>query len=99
MNDEMVINFLKQYIKEVEDMVNDGDTVDEEILEFTKMYKYILERFKVFDELRKIIIRYDELVDMWFSGERASVLSAGGENVYEEADKLRESAFGLLNSQ
>ena len=47
MNDEMVINFLKQYIKEVEDMVN----VDEEILEFTKMYKYILERFEVFDEL------------------------------------------------
>lgn len=33
MNDEMVINFLKQYIKEVEDMVN----VDEEILEFTEM--------------------------------------------------------------
>lgn len=30
MNDEMVINFLKQYIKEVEDMVNDGDTVDEQ---------------------------------------------------------------------
>lgn len=51
MNDETVINFLKQYIKEVEDMINDGDTVDEEILEFTKMYKYILERFKVFDEL------------------------------------------------
>ena len=35
MNDEMVIDFLKQYIKEVEDMV----TVDEEILEFTEMYK------------------------------------------------------------
>ena len=49
MNDEMVINFLKQYIKEVEDMVNDGYTVDKEILEFTKMYKYILERFSELD--------------------------------------------------
>lgn len=47
-------------------------------------------------ELRKMILGLDELIGYWFAGYNASLLSAGGEDVYKQADYYRNKALKII---
>ena len=47
-------------------------------------------------ELREMILGLDELIGYWFEGYSASLLSAGGEDVYNQADHYRNRALEII---
>ena len=51
---------------------------------------------KELKELRKMILGLDELIGYWFEGYNASLLSAGGDDVYNQADHCRNRALEII---
>lgn len=49
-------------------------------------------------ELKQIVLGMDELIGYWFEGYKASLLSAGGDNVYVQADYYRNRALEIIKS-
>jgi hypothetical protein len=49
-------------------------------------------------ELREMILGLDELVGYWFEGYNANLLSAGGDNVYSQADHYRNRALEIIKN-
>lgn len=47
-------------------------------------------------ELREMILGLDELIGYWFDGYNASLLSAGGDDVYNQADHYRNRALEII---
>lgn len=48
-------------------------------------------------ELTNNIDKYDELLDMWFSDIPASIAAAGGDDVYDQADHLRNRSKEIID--
>jgi hypothetical protein len=53
---------------------------------------------KELNELKEMILGLDELVGYWFEGHKASLLSAGGDDVYSEADHYRNRALEIIKN-
>lgn len=47
-------------------------------------------------ELREMVLGLDELIGYWFDGYNASLLSAGGDDVYNQADHYRNRALEII---
>lgn len=47
-------------------------------------------------ELKQMILGLDELIGYWFEGYNASLLSAGGDDVYNQADRCRNRALEII---
>lgn len=50
------------------------------------------------EELKEIILGLDELIGYWFEGYNASLLSAGGDDVYSQADHYRNRALDIIEN-
>lgn len=48
------------------------------------------------NELNQNIIKYDELLDYWFSNTPASIVAAGGDDVFAQADHLRNRSKEII---
>lgn len=49
-------------------------------------------------ELKQMVLGMDELIGYWFEGYNASLLSAGGDDVYAQADYYRNRALEIIKS-
>ena len=47
-------------------------------------------------ELRQMILGLDVLIGYWFEGYNANLLSAGGDDVYNQADYYRNRALEII---
>lgn len=47
-------------------------------------------------ELKQMILGLDVLIGYWFEGYNANLLSAGGDDVYEQADYYRNRALEII---